>query len=70
MVVALSTERWVTGTLFCKTGAEIVNASNPELGQFTGDIYYGLFQGGKTKNCGLGNRRSNIYSKKYSAPNA
>lgn len=63
LVVALSTERWVTGRILCKTGAEIVNASHPELEQFIGDIYYGLFQGGKTKKCGLGNRRSKIYSK-------
>ncbi|XP_047434832.1 clarin-2 [Mugil cephalus] len=61
LVVALSTERWVTGRILCKTGAELVNASHPELEQFIGDIYYGLFQGGKTKNCGLGNRRSKIY---------
>lgn len=63
LVVALSTERWVTGRILCKTGAEIVNASHPELEQFIGDIYYGLFQGGKTKKCGLGNRRSKIYSR-------
>ncbi|KAM3865141.1 clarin-2 [Diretmus argenteus] len=61
LVVALSTERWVTGRILCKTGAEIVNASDPELEQFIGDIYYGLFRGGKTKRCGLGNRRSKIY---------
>ncbi|XP_070843304.1 clarin-2 [Chaetodon trifascialis] len=61
LVVALSTERWVTGRILCKTGAEIVNASHPELHQFIGDIYYGLFQGGKTKKCGLGKRRSKIY---------
>ncbi|XP_029997185.1 clarin-2 [Sphaeramia orbicularis] len=61
LVVALSTERWITGRILCKTGAEIVNASHPELEQFTGDIYYGLFQGGKTKRCGLGRRHSKIY---------
>ncbi|XP_031613146.1 clarin-2 [Oreochromis aureus] len=60
LVVALSTERWVTGRIMCKTGVEIVNASNPELDQFIGSIYYGLFQGGKTKRCGLGDRRSKI----------
>lgn len=63
LVVALATEKWVTGRILCKTGAEIVNASHPEMDQFIGDIYYGLFQGGKTKKCGLGNRRSKIYSK-------
>ncbi|XP_076003785.1 clarin-2 [Genypterus blacodes] len=61
LVVALSTERWVTGRILCKTGVEIVNASDPELDQFMGDIYYGLFQGGKSKKCGLGMRRSRIY---------
>ncbi|XP_056137105.1 clarin-2 [Lampris incognitus] len=61
LVVALSTERWVTGRILCKTGADIVNASDLELEQFIGDIYYGLFQGGKTKKCGLGTRRSKIY---------
>lgn len=64
LVVALSTERWVTGRILCKTGAEIVNASHPELEQFIGDVYFGLFRGGKNKRCGLGSRRSNIYSKK------
>lgn len=63
LVVALSTERWVRARILCKTGADLVNASLPELEQFVGDIYYGLFQGGKTKKCGLGKRRSKIYSK-------
>lgn len=63
LVVALSTERWVTGRILCKTGAEIVNASHPEMEQFIGNIYYGLFQGGKSKKCGLGTRRSKIFSK-------
>lgn len=66
LVVALSTERWVTGRILCKTGVEIVNASNPELDKFIGSIYYGLFQGGKTKRCGLGDRRSKIYGKTIS----
>ncbi|KAF7198985.1 clarin-2 [Nothobranchius furzeri] len=61
LVVALSTERWVTGRILCQTGVDLVNASHPELNQFVGDIYYGLFQGGKTKKCGLGTRRSKIY---------
>lgn len=63
LVVAMSTERWVTGRILCQTGAEIVNASNPEMEQFSGYIYYGLFQGGKTKKCGLGSRRTKIYSR-------
>ncbi|XP_053275422.1 clarin-2 [Pleuronectes platessa] len=61
LVVALATERWVTGRILCKTGVDIVNASNPELEQFVGDIYYGLFQGGKSKRCGLGRRRTKIF---------
>lgn len=63
LVVALATERWATGRILCKTGVDLVNASSPELDQFMGHMYYGLFQGGKTKKCGLGNRRSKIYSK-------
>ncbi|TWW58813.1 clarin-2 isoform X1 [Takifugu flavidus] len=61
LVVALSTEQWVTARILCKTGAEIVNASHPELEQFIGDIYFGLFQGRKAKRCGLGKRRSRIH---------
>ncbi|KAA0722411.1 Clarin-2 [Triplophysa tibetana] len=61
LVVALSTERWITGTSLCQTGVDLVNASSPELEQFTGHIYYGLFQGGKTRRCGLGIRHSKIY---------
>lgn len=66
LVVALSTERWITATILCQTGVDLVNASNPELEQFTGDIYYGLFQGGKTRKCGLGSRRFKIYSEDVS----
>lgn len=62
LVVALSTERWITATILCQTGVDLVNASNPELEQFTGDMYYGLFQGSKTRKCGLGSRRFRIYS--------
>ncbi|KAI7811013.1 clarin-2 [Triplophysa rosa] len=69
LVVALSTERWITGTTLCQTGVDLVNASNPELEQFTGHIYYGLFQGGKTRRCGLGVRRSKIYCKSISLKN-
>ncbi|XP_030644222.1 clarin-2 [Chanos chanos] len=61
LVVALCTERWITGTILCQTGVDLVNASNPELAQFTGEIYFGLFQGGKTRKCGLGSRRSKIF---------
>ena len=62
LLVALSTERWVSARILCQTGAELVNASRPELELFIGDIYYGLFRGGKSKKCGLGRRRSNVYS--------
>ncbi|KAK1792597.1 hypothetical protein P4O66_012539 [Electrophorus voltai] len=61
LVVALFTERWIIGTILCQTGVDLVNASNLELAQFTGDIYYGLFQGGKTRKCGLGSRHYKIY---------
>ncbi|XP_019718162.1 clarin-2 [Hippocampus comes] len=61
LLVALSTERWVTGHILCKTGVDLVNASHPELELFTGHVYYGLFRGGKTKKCGLGTRRSKIH---------
>lgn len=65
LVVALSTECWITATILCQTGVDLVNASKPELEQFTGDIYYGLFQGGKTRKCGLGSRRFKIYSEDF-----
>ncbi|XP_007887214.2 clarin-2 [Callorhinchus milii] len=60
LAVALGTKRWVTGTILCKTGADIVNATDPELAKFIGHIYYGLFQGGKIRQCGLGGRTSKI----------
>uniref|UniRef100_H3B4H8 Clarin 2 n=1 Tax=Latimeria chalumnae TaxID=7897 RepID=H3B4H8_LATCH len=58
LFVALGTQNWVTGKILCKTGAELVNATDLELVKFIGDIYYGLFQGGKIRQCGLGGRRS------------
>ncbi|KAL2097441.1 hypothetical protein ACEWY4_006648 [Coilia grayii] len=61
LVVALASESWLIGTIRCKTGVDLVNASATELVQFTGDIYFGLFQGGKTRKCGLGSRHSKIY---------
>ncbi|XP_064813931.1 clarin-2-like [Oncorhynchus masou masou] len=62
LLVALATERWVSGRILCGTGAELVSANCSELDKFTGHIYYGLFQGQKTRRCGLGNRSSKIYS--------
>ncbi|XP_069778922.1 clarin-2 [Narcine bancroftii] len=60
LTVALGTMRWVTGTILCKTGAEIVNATDPEMAKFIGHLYYGLFQGRKIRKCGLGGRYSEI----------
>ncbi|KGL81382.1 Clarin-2 [Tinamus guttatus] len=58
ILAAMGTQRWMTGKILCKTGVDLVNATDPELVKFMGDIYYGLFQGGKTRQCGLGGRRS------------
>ncbi|XP_040276496.1 clarin-2 [Bufo bufo] len=57
IVVAMATQKWMTGKTLCQTGVDLVNASDPELVKFIGDIYYGLFQGGKVRQCGLGKRR-------------
>ncbi|KAL8207583.1 UNVERIFIED_CONTAM: Clarin-2 [Gekko kuhli] len=54
----MGTPKWTTGKILCKTGAELVNATDPELVKFIGEIYYGLFGGGKMRKCGLGGRRS------------
>ncbi|EMP39957.1 Clarin-2 [Chelonia mydas] len=48
----------MTGKILCKTGADLVNATDPELVKFIGDIYYGLFRGEKIRQCGLGGRLS------------
>ncbi|XP_028658917.2 clarin-2 [Erpetoichthys calabaricus] len=61
IIVALSTQQWVTGSILCKTGAELVNASDPEMNKFIGEIYYGLFEGRKIRQCGLGRRQTKIY---------
>ncbi|XP_062991871.1 clarin-2 [Elgaria multicarinata webbii] len=58
IVVGMGTQKWMTGRILCKTGAELVNATDPELVKFMGEIYYGLFGGGKMRQCGLGGRRS------------
>ncbi|XP_075705500.1 clarin-2 [Rhinoderma darwinii] len=57
IIVAMATQKWMTGKTLCQTGVDLVNASDPELVKFIGDIYYGLFQGGKVRQCGLGKRR-------------
>ncbi|XP_060103274.1 clarin-2 [Heteronotia binoei] len=58
VLVAMGTPKWMAGKILCKTGAELVNATDPELVKFIGEIYYGLFGGGKMRKCGLGGRRS------------
>ncbi|XP_078785999.1 clarin-1 [Oryzias latipes] len=50
--------RWLRGTVLCRTGAELVNATGPELEQFLGELSYGLFHGQMVKQCGLGGRPS------------
>ncbi|XP_051821018.1 clarin-2 [Antechinus flavipes] len=58
LATALAVPRWLTGRILCQTGAELVNATAPELAKFIGDISYGLFRGCKVRQCGLGGRRS------------
>ncbi|XP_028856003.1 clarin-1 [Denticeps clupeoides] len=53
---AVGTQSWVKGTVLCKTGAQLVNASEPELEKFIGRVSYGLFHGQRVKQCGLGGR--------------
>ncbi|KAM9358929.1 clarin-1 [Symphorus nematophorus] len=54
--VATGLPFWISGTVLCRTGAELVNASGPELDKFLGDLDYGLFGGQRVKQCGLGGR--------------
>ncbi|KAK9399018.1 CLRN2: Clarin-2 [Crotalus adamanteus] len=54
----MGSQKWMTGKILCKTGAELVNATDPELIKFMGEIYYGLFEGRKMRQCGLGGRPS------------
>jgi len=63
IAVAMGTPRWMTGKTLCKTGADLVNATDPELVKFIGEIHYGLFRGGKIRQCGLGGRRSTFTGK-------
>ncbi|KAM9317219.1 clarin-1 [Gastrophryne carolinensis] len=56
IAVALGVQLWVKGTVLCKTGAVLVNATGDELQKFIGDIQYGLFYGQRVKQCGLGGR--------------
>ncbi|XP_044148131.1 clarin-1 isoform X2 [Bufo gargarizans] len=56
IAAALGIQLWVKGTVLCKTGALLVNATGDELHMFTGEIQYGLFYGQRVKQCGLGGR--------------
>ncbi|ELW46981.1 clarin-2 [Tupaia chinensis] len=58
LLAALAAPRWLHGKILCQTGAELVNATGPELATFIGDISYGLFRGSKVRQCGLGGRQS------------
>ncbi|XP_059939916.1 clarin-2 [Mesoplodon densirostris] len=58
IIVALAVPHWLSGKILCQTGVDLVNATDPELVQFIGDIYYGLFRGCKVRQCGLGGRQS------------
>ncbi|XP_040469209.1 clarin-1 [Falco naumanni] len=53
---AIGTQLWVKGTILCKTGALLVNATGQELEKFIGKIQYGLFYGERVRQCGLGGR--------------
>ncbi|XP_053564983.1 clarin-1 [Bombina bombina] len=56
IAAALGTPLWIRGTMLCKTGALLVNATGDELQKFIGEIQYGLFYGQRVKQCGLGGR--------------
>ncbi|CAN9511247.1 unnamed protein product [Ophioblennius macclurei] len=56
--VATGLPFWVRGAALCRTGADLVNATGPELDKFVGELSYGLFHGRRVKQCGLGGRSS------------
>lgn len=62
IIVALAVPHWLSGKILCQTGVDLVNATDPELVKFIGDIYYGLFRGCKVRQCGLGGRQSQFTS--------
>lgn len=62
ILAALAVPHWLSGKILCQTGVELVNATDPELVKFIGDIYYGLFRGCKVRQCGLGGRQSQFTS--------
>ncbi|XP_041668921.1 clarin-1 [Cheilinus undulatus] len=51
---------WLSGTVLCRTGADLVNATGAELEKFLGRLGYGLFTGERVKTCGLGIRPSRL----------
>ncbi|XP_072895011.1 clarin-1 [Hemitrygon akajei] len=59
-LVALGTHFWVEGSLLCRTGVQLVNASGTELHKFIGAIRYGIFHGQRLRQCGLGGRSFQI----------
>ena len=61
VAVSLGLPRWLHGTVLCHTGAQLVNASGAELDKFLGRLSYGLFQGERVKQCGLGGRPLRFY---------
>ncbi|XP_006872548.1 PREDICTED: clarin-2 [Chrysochloris asiatica] len=58
IIVALAVPHWLSGKILCQTGVDLVNATDSELVNFIGDIYYGIFRGCKVRQCGLGERQS------------
>lgn len=62
IITALAVPHWLSGKILCQTGVDLVNATDPELVKFIGDIYYGLFRGCKVRQCGLGGRQSQFTS--------
>lgn len=67
IIVALAVPHWLSGKILCQTGVDLVNATDPELVKFIGDIYYGLFRGCKVRQCGLGGRQSQFTSEYHGA---
>lgn len=60
--VATGLPLWLSGSVLCRTGAELVNATGAELEQFLGRLSLGLFHGLRVKQCGLGGRSSRFSS--------
>ncbi|XP_066521691.1 clarin-1 [Hoplias malabaricus] len=56
LAAAMGSCCWVKAGVLCQTGAHLVNASGSELDKFTGSVSYGLFNGQRLKQCGLGGR--------------